>query len=210
LIELVRIVEHQSALASYRATQNEERAIQLELLIEMTKPTTIQQTWHSLIATPFMYNPPHPQARFRPPYGKNVFYGALLEETALYEHAFYFMKQRMHLKIKSDTGVRTIFFVDSNNADSVQIKDISDCSQIMNKNDYSASHQFILDHPEITFIIYPSCRDPEQRDNAAVLDINHLAKNPKWESTIKFFYDNQKQQINWLDYNIHIQWHMVS
>ena len=32
----------------------------------------------------------------------------------------------------------------------------------------------------------------------------------KWESTIKFFYDNQKKQMNWLDYNFHIQWEQVS
>jgi hypothetical protein len=206
LIELVRIVENQSSLSSYRATQNEERAIQLELLIEQTKPTNQQQTWHPLITTPFRYNPPHQHARFRPAYGKNVFYGALLEETALYEHAFHFMQQRMHLKLKTDAGVRTIFFVAANDTDSVQIKNHPDCSQIMNKNDYSASHQFITANPKITFIYYPSCRDPHHRDNAAILDINCLAKNPKWESTIKYFYDNQTQQISWLDYHLHIQW----
>lgn len=210
MIELVRIVEHQSTLSSYRATQNEERAIQLELLIEITKPTNNQQTWHPLIATPFRYNPPHPQARFRSLYGKNIFYGALLEETALYEHAFHFIKQRRHLKIKTDTGIRTIFFVDAGDTGSVQIRNLPNCSQIMNKNDCSASHQFITNNTNITFIIYPSCRDPKQRDNAAILDINHLAKNPKWESTIKYFYDNQTQQISWLDYNLHVQWAMVS
>jgi hypothetical protein len=210
LIELVRIVEHQSTLSSYRATENEERAVQLELLIEMTKPTNSHQMWHSLIATPFRYKPPHPQARFRPPYGKNVFYGALMEETALYEHAFHFINQRRHLKIKTDTGVRTIFFVDANDTGSVQIKKHPDCSHIMNKNDYSASHQFVITNTNTTFIIYPSCRDPRQRDNAAVLDINHLAKKPKWESTIKFFYDNQMQQISWLDYSLHIQWTQVA
>ena len=52
----------------------------------------------------------------------------------------------------------------------------------MNKNDYSASHQFVTANNKITFIIYPFCRDPKQRDNTAILDINHLAKNPKWEA----------------------------
>lgn len=210
MIELVRIVEHQSTLSSYRATQNEERAIQLELLIEMTKPKNNYQLWHPLMATPFRYNPPHPQARFRPTYGKNVFYGSLLEETALYEHAFHFMKQRIHLKIKTDTGVRTIFFVDADNSGSVVIKNHPRCSEMMNKNDYEFSHQFVKDNTETTFIIYPSCRDPKQRENVAVLDINHLSKNPKWESSIKFFYNNQIQQINWLDYNLHINWKEVT
>lgn len=120
------------------------------------------------------------------------------------------MKQRMHLKIKTETGIRTIFFVDANNTDSVEIRNHPDCNQMMNKNDYSTSHQFVIANPKINFIIYPSCRDPKQRDNAAVLDINYLTENPKWESTIKFFYDNQTQLISWLDYNIHIQWHEVS
>ncbi len=210
MIELARIVENQSSLSSYRATQNEERALQLELLIEMTKPNNLYSRWHPLIATPFRYSPPHSPARFRPPYGENVFYGSLIEETALYEHAFHFMKQRMHLKLKTDTGVRTIFFIDSNENNSILIRNNPDCSVIMDKNDYSSSHQFVTSHPKATFIIYPSCRDPHQRDNAAVLDINHLEKNPKWESTIKFFYDNQKQQISWLDYDLHIQWSQVS
>lgn len=210
MIELVRIVECQSTLSSYRATQNEERALQLELLIEMTKPKNRYTGWHPLVATPFRYNPPHPEARFRPVYGKNVFYGALIEETALYEHAFHFIKERLHLKIKTDVGVRTIFFVEANETNAIRIKNHADCSAITDKNNYSTSHQYISSNPNTTFIIYPSCRDPQRRENAAVLDINHLAKNPKWESTIKYFYDNQTQQINWLDYNLHIQWGQVS
>lgn len=210
MIELVRIVEHQSTLSSYRATENEERALQLELLIEATKPENLFSAWHPLIATPFRYSPPHKQARFRPPFGRNSFYGSLLEETALFEHAYHFIKQRLHLKLKTDTGSRTIFFVEADETTSIKIKNHPDRSLIMEKNDYSASHQFVSANPKATFIIYPSCRDPQQRENAAVLDINHLGKNPKWESVIKFFYDNQKQQMSWLDYNLHIQWSQVS
>lgn len=208
-MELVRIVENQAALSSYRATQDEDRALQLELLIETTKPENIYPEWHPLIATPFRYAPPHPEARFRPPYGKNVFYGSLIEETALYEHAFHFIKQRRHLKIKTDTGIRTIFFVTSTTTNAFQIKNLPDCSVIMDKHNYSASHEFILKNSLETFILYPSTRDPKQRDNAAILNIHHLEKNPKWESTIKFFYDNQKQQISWLDYGLHITWNEV-
>lgn len=209
-MELVRIVEHQATLSSYRATQDEERALQLELLIETTKPRNLYSAWHPLIATPFRYNPPHPHARFRPPYGKNVFYGSLIEETALYEHAFHFIKQRMHLKIKTDTGIRTIFFVDVDDHGLMQLRNHADCSAMMDKNDYSVSQQFIISNPNITLITYPSCRDPQQRDNAAILDIARITKNPKWESSIKFFYDNQKQQISWLDYSLHISWSQVS
>ncbi len=210
MIELVRLVEHQASLSSYRATQDEERAVQLELLIEMTKPKNVYSSWHTLIATPFRYNPPHPQARFRPSYGKNVFYASLIEETALYEHAYHFMKQRMHLKRKTQTGIRTIFFVDADNSSAISIINDTHYSAIMDKNDYSFSHQFITSNPNTTFIIYQSCRDPKKRDNAAILDIAHLEKNPKWESSVKFFYDNNKKQIRWLDYNLDIHWNQVS
>ncbi len=210
MIELVRIIENQSVLSSYRATKDEDRALQLELLIEKTKPENNFLQWHPLIATPFRYSPPLLEARFRTPFGKNIFYGSLIEETALYEHAFHFIKQRRHLKIGPATGIRTIFFVNADEKNSIHIIDHPNYSAIMDKNNYSASHQFIISNPEITFIVYPSCRDPQQRNNAAVLDIKQLDKNPKWESTIKFFYDYQKQEINWLDYNLHIQWNQVS
>lgn len=209
MIELTRIVEHQAALSSYRATQNEERALQLELVIEQTKPGNKCTEWHPLISTPFRYNPPHKEARFRPSYGKNVFYGSVIEETALYEHAFHFMKERIHLPIETQTGIRTIFFVDADDSESVDVKTDTNFSAIINKNDYSASHTFMTSHHQ-TFIIYPSCRDPIQRNNAAVLNIECLAKNPKWESSIKFFYDNTQKVISWLDYGLHINWQQVA
>lgn len=207
---MVRVVEHQASLSSYRATQNEDRAVQLELLIESTKPRNLYFEWHPLIATPFRYSPPHPQARFRPLYGKNVFYGSLVEETALYEHAFHFIKQRMHLNIKTETGSRTLFFVEAAASKNfIEIKSNPNLKMIMDKNDYSASHQFVESNPNVTFIVYPSCRDPQQRANAAVLDINHLQKKLKWESTIKFFYDNETRKVTWLDYQLPILWSQV-
>lgn len=206
MIELARIIEYQASLYSYRATQNEAAANQLELLIESTKPDNHYMNWHPLISTPFRYSPPHPHARFRPPYGRNIFYASLIEETALYEHAVHFMKQRMHLDATSETGMRTLFFVDADDKNAIDIKDDSQCAAMMNKNDYSASHQFITANPHASFIIYPSCRDPKNRNNAAILDIKHLHHMPKWEATIKFFYDHAKQQINWLDYQLHISW----
>jgi hypothetical protein len=210
LIKLTRIIEHQAVLSSYRATQNEARALQLELLIETTKPKNLYAEWHPLIATPFRYTPPHPHARFRPAYGKNVFYGSFVEETALYEHAYHFIKERKHLKIKSDSGIRTIFFVSADENNAILLKNDMNCSRIMDKNDYSASHQFITSNPKAHFIIYPSCRDPKQRDNAAILDITCLDKKLTSESSIKFFYDNQKQQLTWIDYPLHIQWDEVT
>ena len=205
MIEIARIVEHQANLSSYRATQNEARAEQLEQLIELTKPINPSRQWHPLIATPFRYDPPHPHTRFRPSYGKNVFYGSTTEETALYEHAFHFMRQRMHLDITTTTGTRTLFFVKAHDESAIHINDVA----VMNKNDYSASHQFILANPHATFLIYPSCRDPQKQKNAAILDINHLEKTPTWETSISFFYDNKNTRLTWINQQLHITWKEV-
>jgi hypothetical protein len=210
VLNVTRIVEYQASLSSYRATQNEDRAVQLELLIESTKPNNPYHEWHPLIATPFRYSPPYPTARFRPPFSKhNIFYGALNSETALYEHAFHFMRERRPLKITSETGQRTLFSTDANNDKCIDLRQHKDCHAIMNKYDYSASHQFIENHPDINFILYPSCRDPKQRDNAAILDIHLLDKQPKDETSIKFFYDFRKETLTWIDHQLAIQWSEV-
>lgn len=203
MIELNRVVEHQSELSSYRATRNEERAVQLELLIESTKPAMPWLSWHTLVATPFRYAPPHQEARFRPPYGKNVFYASKQVETALYEHAYHFMKQRAHLNYASETGYRTLFAVNANDTHAVTLDAVQHAA-ILHQQDYAASHAYIEQHPTTSFILYPSCRDPEQRQNAAILDINHLAKDLNHETSIRFFYDNSLKRLTWIDYSVYI------
>lgn len=210
MIDLTRIVENQASLSSYRATQDEEKALQLELLIENSKPRNAYTEWHPLIATPFRYSPPLKVGRFRASYGKNVFYGSLIEETALYEHAYHFIKERKHLKLQTDTGVRTIFFVSANDKNAERITLEAKFMKLLDKNDYSFSHQFIEKNSKTTFIIYPSCRDPKKRNNAAILDINHLDKNLISERAIKYFYDNKQKQLTWIDYPLHIQWSDVN
>ena len=207
---MIRIVEHQASLSSYRATHDEERAVQLELLIELTKPKNLYPEWDFLIATPFRYNPPYSKARFRPPFAKrNVFYGALAEETALYEHAYHFMRERLHLNVEPEMGVRTLFHVDADERGSIHIRQYSDYQKMLDKQDYSASHQFVEKNPHVTFILYPSCRDPKQRDNAAILDIHHLEKKTKSETSIKFFYNYKKKQLTWIDSQLHVHWEQV-
>ena len=211
MIDVNRIMEHQASLSSYRATQDEERAIQLELLIEYTKPKVAMTDWHYLIATPFRYSPPHPNARFRPPFARrNVFFGALHAETAFYEFAYHFMKQRIHLKATTETGQRTLFSVAAYADTATRIHEHPDCQYIIDKQNYAASHEFVAANPEATFILYPSCRDPMRRDNAAILDIQHLDKQPKRETSIKFFYDFKKQELVWIDTELHVPWEIVN
>ena len=206
-MEIFRIIKNQTiALHSYHLTQNKNQAEQFDFLIKKLQPINLSN-WHPYIAMPFKRKPPHPPARFRPAHGRTVFYASFVEETALYEKAFKIMSQRIHLKEGNISSSRTMFSANADSSTAIDVNNIS--NQLMDKNDYTASHQFISATSE-TFIIYPSCRDRLHRNNAAILDINHLAKNPNWESPIQFFYDDNLQQITWLDNGLTISWQEVN
>lgn len=218
MIAVHRIVEDQAKLTSYRATQDVEKAVQLEILIDLTKPPLRQSGWHDLIATPFRYDLPvlpQFQARFRPPYSlRNVFYGAILLETALYEYSYHLMRQRTHLqvghrRVKNETGTRTGFSVDADNASAVSIHSLKNVSKTLDPSDYSASHSYVLANPQVSFIIYPSVRDPQHRDTMAIMEIAKLSKQINGERQLSFFYDYRKKTITWIDLGLAITWQQV-
>lgn len=211
MIEVARIIEDQINMSSYRATLNEERAVQLEFLVELTKAKNKYADWHYLIATPFRYQPPFRTARFRPPFASsNVFYASLEDRTAFYEYAYHFMRERLHLKISPEIGRRTLFTVDVNEISAMRIDDHPDCEKIMDKHDYQYSHQFIEKNAQAKLIIYPSCRDPKHKENIAAMDIELIAKTPNHEQAVKYFYDNKKRLLSWIDSNLQISWSEVS
>jgi hypothetical protein len=218
VIEVHRVVEDQARLTSYRATQDAEKAIQLEILIDLTKPPMRQPEWHDLIATPFRYDLPvlpRFQARFRPPYFlKNVFYASAFLDTALYEHSFHMMRQRIHLqvgkrRIKNETGIRTGFSVDADNSSAVRLHKLPEASKILDKTDYSASHAYVHANPQEDFIVYPSVRDPQHRDNMAIMRIDRLSQQLKTECQLNFFYDYRKKLVTWIDLQLAISWDQV-
>lgn len=211
MIELKRVILGPTRVYNFNATNDVRLATQLGMLIESTKRKDAYFEWDELISVSFRYPPPHPLARFRPLYGNNVFYGSLVSETALYEFAYYIMKERINIKkVKSESGVRLLFTVDANNTQSVNVRFHQNCSSLIDRYDYSASHQFVKTNPQATFIIYPSCRDPRQRDNAAVLDINHLDKYVNRVKSLRFFYDYEQKVLLWMDYKLQIAWSEVS
>lgn len=204
-----RVVENQANLVSYQATQDEEKAIQLEILIDLTKPKLDpgQTHWDELILTPFRYDLPvltQYQARFRPPFHmKNVFYSSEDLDTALYEYSFHFMRQRVHLQLgrkkkKNETGIRTGFSVDTDDTNSFDLKSDPHFEKIMNKNSYADSHEFIRQHPEIDYLIYPSARDPQKKNNIAIMEIKRISKKISYERALNYFYDYKKKEIIWL------------
>jgi hypothetical protein len=194
---------------SIRATGSSNKAAQLELLLNRTNPNP---SWHPYIAYSFKIPLPRPSGRFRPPFGRNVFYGSEIDKTALYESAYYIMKERGHLKIRSSVinAERTIFVVDADNRNAFDITSTANFNLLMDKNNYSASHQFVQSNNKIKYISYPSVRDPHKRYNAAILNINLLAKSIKSDEQIKFNYDGLKNEVLWIDYNLNINWSQVS
>ena len=213
-----RVVEDQARVSSFQATQDVEKAIQLEILIDFTKPPIREADWDDLVSTPFRYDLPvlpTYQARFRPPYhSKNVFYGSEALATALFEYSYHLMRQRIHLqsgkrRVKNETGVRTGFEVESDDSHAVRIHKHPDVSKIMDKSDYSASHEFIRSSPDTTYLIYPSVRDPKKRDNMAIMDIKLLAEKPLGERQLNFFYDYRKKAVFWIELGLFILWKQV-
>lgn len=120
------------------------------------------------------------------------------------------MRQRRHLKLETETGTRTLFFVDADNREARSIHHEQQFASILDKNDYLPSQQFVEYNPQASFLVYPSCRDPLHRDNAAILEIRHLAKYPKWESSIKYFYNYENSRLTWINYQLRIDWKDVS
>jgi hypothetical protein len=209
-----RIVEHQSKTYEYNATTTPERAQILESLINKTKPDPYFAEWHDLIATQFRYPlpvlPPY-QARFRPPNSMtNVFYASEQIETSQHENAFHFLRFRLGLKKTKKTGQRTLFSVKVISENLIDITENADIKKIMDPNQYAASHEFIVKHPSIQVIRYPSCRDPEKRHNVAVREIIALEKKLQSEETISFSYDRRNHEILWIESGVRVAWSLFA
>ena len=212
-----RVVQDQARNYSYDATKNAEEAAYLESVLELTKPKETYSQWHRLIAAPFRYSlPVQPayQARFTPPYfDRNALYCSEKTETALHEHAYHFLKQRVHLKgAVVETGMRTIFSLSVDEASVTDISNRPDIARITDRRDYSASHAYIQGNPKIEAIKYPSCRDPKRQPNFAILDINLLGKKIGNERTMSIYFDPAQQLIRWFEdgHNLDIGWKTVA
>lgn len=214
MIEAFRVVQDQTRSYSYDATKNAEEAAYLESVLEFTKPRDLYADWHRLIATSFRYPlPVQPayQARFTPPYyNRNALYCSKESVTALYEHAYHFLRQRVHLKgAAPETGLRTIFSLSVEERDIEDISGRPDIARIMDRQDYSASHDDIRKNPAIKVVGYPSCRDPGHRLSFAALEIASLGKAIGDEKLIEFYFEPARRTIRWIEYGLDIDWETV-
>jgi hypothetical protein len=207
---ITRVANPRLALYSFNATSDKGKAEQLDVLFQITGRTqTNFHKWHPLIAEPFMYPPSNYESRFKPPFGKNVFYGSFSREPTLYESAFYIIRERLNLSI-NDADIRTIFSVDAIELNNIDVGQAANAVRIMDRQSFIEAHQFINLNPQATFIKYPSCRDVNKRMNIAILDISRLNKAPLANDTISFSYDSAKKEILWAEDNLTINWTDVS
>lgn len=214
MIEAYRIVESQSQIYSYLTTSSAENAEYIESFLEETKPARPNDEWHMLLVSPFRYPlpvPPMYQARFRPPfYARNVLYCSEKVPTALHEHAYHFLKERIHLDGVKEAGERTVFSLFIHDGDIIDIRTHPDINAIMDKRDYAKSHSYIHSNPDTKVLCYPSCREPEKGPNYAAFEISSLEKVIGTEKLMSFYFDQRTQSITWKvtwdDFNLKISW----
>ncbi len=208
MVEVFRIVENQTTTYAAAATEDSiAKSKQLEILLQRSSESLRKKyaEWDKLIRGPFLYPIPvafQYQARFKPPGSdKTVFYGSKEIDTALYEHAYHFIQERLHLK-RSDNGQRAIFSTNLNDKKELRIHKNKKIKAIMSPIDYSASHTFINKHLDSQVICYPSCRDPKTADCYAVFNIELLDKSLKSNKTITYIWDAKTGELYWQDYDL--------
>lgn len=214
MISAWRVVENQAGLYGFRAAAGAPKALYLEAIIEATKPAPLTDGWDKLIAAPFRYPLPVPfsrQARFRPAFfSRNVLYCSKELSTALYEHAFHFLRERIHLKGIRETGQRNAFCLGVEPKAVTDLRSRRDLKALTSRDDHTASHAYMREHPKVRVVAYPSCRDPKRGLNYAALDITALSRAVGDQRTLSFYFDQTDASILWMDFDRLIRWDEVS
>lgn len=218
MIQLWRIVEFgfNNEKYSRKVTSSEDHASALDLLLERSKPVHSHQEWDPYIFAPFRYSLPVPSvysARFRPPYfSRNVFYGSFSKETSFYESSYHFMKERVHLNNHEESGHRSLFSVNCDISNTLDICKDPDVDKIMSRSSYEKSYTIANLALDKSGIVFPSCRDPEKKECAAMYEISCFEKNINTELSISFKYSSDKS-LCWYKHklvNLTIHWEVVA
>ena len=196
---LHRIIELQAHTVIRKLTDNQEEYEFIENLIESQKPRPVTTDHHYLIKTPFRYPlPVKPEyaGRFRPSfYHRNCFYGSELYQTSAYEYTYHWLVQRVHiLKLSQEPQPRTHFQVSFSDRHCVDLRNHPEIKKIMDRKDYGPSHRFIESKPDVTSILYFSCRDPQKGNCIVTFEIGTLGKQPLKQRTLDFVYQASQQK----------------
>lgn len=195
---LSRVVEDQSSQTIRHVTDTQEEFDYIENLIESTKSSILATNHHYLIKTPFRYFlpiQPRYAARFRPPYStRNCTYYSREARTTSYEYAFHWLGQRVHiLGLSQEAQRRTYIEVEYDDPGCVDIRAHRSIRRIMDRKDYSASHEFISRHPGVSSVCYPSCRDPQKGDCYVIFKIETLGTQVIRQKSLNLIYSSSKK-----------------
>lgn len=203
-MKLGRIIESQSEAVTRRMTDNEEEFEFIEGLVELTKPPIPQTSHNYLIATPFRYKlpvPPQYAARFKPPlWSKNAFYASFEFETSAHEYGYHWLRQRIHLEgLSQQIEPRTHLTVEFDDINLIDLRNHENKAAIMSRTNYQASHEFVLQNPNTTSILYPSCRTPNDGTNIVTFEINTLSNEPLSSRPLHLLYDSRSKACRVMD-----------
>lgn len=189
-----RVVEAQHLVSTIKITDTLAEQRVLEYLIEETKPPIPHDCakLHFLLATPFRYSATNPNAsRFRRSFAlAGVFYAAEHAETAMAETAFHrtlFYAESPDTPWPTNAGEYTAFACAfrSNHVSDIATKPYLDDMRLYHLSDYSGSQTFAdaVRAAGLDVIKYSSVRDPEGRNNLALLSCKVFAKPEPVERT---------------------------
>jgi len=191
---LWRVVELQSQSVTMRLCDSIEDQALLENILDDTKPLVPPECdgLHYLLSTPFRYEPYPFGSRFRRAHQREgVFYGALEEETAIAETAFYtllfFLESPDTTPPRSDLQ-RTSFQVACKTQRAIDITKppfARHRKEWEDLNIYSACQKLADDarNADIELILYRSVRDHEKGLNGAILSPSVFARKAPYETS---------------------------
>jgi len=198
-MDVFRIVTRGGTRAAYRRSTTPKKAEWLNGEVQGLIDPPQSGGWHELIKGPFRHPVPiNPtfSKRFLPPHWhKNAFFAAYAPITSVHEIAFYFLRERVGRNISSIGQARTLFSVEFNDPDLVDLSGHPDIVKIMDRNDHTKSHQVVRESPNTSSFGYPSCRDPNRGGCVVTYEINCLGKTPKTEQQLTYVFDKETSSV---------------
>lgn len=164
----------------------------IEEAINLSKPARAAGGWDPWIKSPFDFPLPvgaNYGARFLPPgYPRNAFYAAYSPATAVYETAFRFwqMRKASTAKLSSRWEERRIFSVAFDAKDALDLTKHPEIERIMDRSDYTLSHEWARNSQDKPSILYPSARAPSRGACACVYDIQKLGQKTLYMNTLAY------------------------
>jgi len=199
---MFRIVESQEQVATMGLVDSLEEQLLLEQMIEETKPKDENKDIHYLLSTPFRYPPLEWGSRFGSKTEASLFFGSKSITTLMCEAAYYRFVFWMGMSTPPSSKLRTqhtVLLIDYKSKYGAQLQldpFVQYKSVLIDPNNYKATQK--LGNAMRVFGIkafeYISARDPEERVNVALFDIEALASKKPVDTT-QWFCETDGDQV---------------